>query len=350
MLQSLDTYPSSMHWHHSIEQQAKNIFYYDEAWLDLLKRFYGYSTITLITADKHDYITGMLPLCLVQSPLTGKRLVSLPFSDHCPLLAADEVYAHDLLEQALALSRRQKVRSLELRCGLNPVLTQCSELLEKDLYVSWLLQLGADPQSVWSRLHKPVQRQIKKAQKLDVQIRSAQSREDIARYHQLHVRTRMKHGMPAQPLRFFLELWEVFAHKGALRMLLAEHKNTTIAGMIFFTAGTTIRYAYGASDERYLNLAPNNLLLWSAISWGCEQGYCLMDLGRTARANTGLMEFKRRWGADEEALPYYYYPQCAGLAATAESSWKYRLLTGCWKRLPLSLATALGGHLYKYLG
>jgi hypothetical protein len=51
-----------------------------------------------------------------------------------------------------------------------------------------------------------------------------------------------------------------------------------------------------------------------------------------------------------EPLPYYYYPHIAGLAATAESSWKYRLLTTCWKLLPLSIAGSLGGCLYKHLG
>ena len=40
----------------------------------------------------------------------------------------------------------------------------------------------------------------------------------------------------------------------------------------------------------------------------------LLDLGRTARENFGLMEFKRGWGAIEEPLTYYYFPRCAGLA------------------------------------
>ena len=51
-----------------------------------------------------------------------------------------------------------------------------------------------------------------------------------------------------------------------------------------------------------------------------------------------------------EPLPYYYYPDVAGLAATSESSWKFRLLTACWKQLPLAVAGPLGGRLYKHLG
>ena len=62
------------------------------------------------------------------------------------------------------------------------------------------------------------------------------------------------------------------------------------------------------------------------------------------------MEFKRRWGAKKEALPYFYSPRTAGLAATSERSWKYRLLTDTWRKLPVAITAPLGGYLYKHLG
>ena len=58
------------------------------------------------------------------------------------------------------------------------------------------------------------------------------------------------------------------------------------------------------------------------------------------------MEFKLGRGAIKEPLPYYYYPHMGGLALEVEASWRFRLLTSCWKRLPLWLA----GSLYKHLG
>ena len=159
-----------------------------------------------------------------------------------------------------------------------------------------------------------------------------------------------KHGMPVQPQSYFFALWDNFAKSAVMQLLLAEYQGTVIGGMILLASGTTIRYAYGASDEHYLNLAPNNLLMWTAIKLGCTQGYQTLDMGRTACDNQGLMEFKRRWGTIKEPLPYYYYPQMAGLASTSENSWKFRLLTSCWKKLPLAVAGSLGGYLYKHLG
>ena len=334
-----------------VRQRSDGSFYYKEAWLDLITHLYGYSLIPLTCTNAAGQITGYLPLCLMQSPLTGRRLVSLPFSDLCPLLAEDDASTTDLINQALCLAQQEKARYLELRTGFNEALTRRSDLVEANLYVQWLLPLAADPDVIWSKLRKPVQHQVKKSQKLGVHIRIAQNRADVAEYYRLHLQTRCKkHGMPAQPQRYFFELWDTFAGSGDMYLLLAEYQETIIAGMILLASGATMRYAYGASDEQYLKLAPNNLLMWTAIKLGCELGYSTLDMGRTAHDNEGLMEFKRRWGAIQEPLPYYYYPRTSGLAATSESSWKYRLLTSCWRRLPLPVAGSLGGYLYKHLG
>ncbi len=338
-------------WSAFVQQQTTDSFYYSRAWLDLITELYGYSITPITTTNAAGEITGFLPLCSVQSPLTGRRLVSLPFSDLCPLLAKDEASANMLIDQAVELARKQKVKYLELRTGINEVLAKRLDLVEGNLYVRWLMPLSSNPDTIWAGLRKPVQHQIKKSQKLGVQVLVAQHREEIEHYYCLHFQTRArKHGMPSQPRSYFYNLWDAFASNGVMQLLLAEYQGVVIAGMILMATGSTIRYAYGASDERYLNLAPNNLLMWTAIKIGCEQGYQTFDMGRTARDNDGLMEFKRRWGAIQEPLPYYYYPQMAGLASTSESSWKFRMLTSSWKRLPLQVADPLGGYLYKHLG
>jgi FemAB-related protein (PEP-CTERM system-associated) len=338
-------------WNPLVEQQVKEVFYYDHRWFELISNLYGYTIIPLTTTNVEGQITGFLPLCSVSSPLTGRRLVSLPFSDHCPLFAVDEASANNLIDQAISLAKREKVKYLELRTGANDVLAKRTDLTASNLYVNWVLSLSDHPEDIWKSLRKPVQHQIKKSQKLGVQVHAAQKREEMEIYYQLHLRTRTKkHGMPAQSKNYFFQLWDAFAANDALRLLLAKHQGTTVAGIVLLTCGETVHYAYGASDERYLNLAANNLLFWNAMVWGCAQGYKRFDLGRTACDNEGLMEFKRRWGATKEPLLYYYYPHASGLAATSESNWKYLLFTNFWRKLPLSVTASLGGYLYKHLG
>ena len=333
------------------ELQVAEPFYYSQDWLNLITKLYGYSLIPLTVTNSAGRITGFLPLCYMQSYITGPHLVALPFSDHCPLLAEDDDSANELIDQAVRLAQQYRVRYLELRTGVNNVLKKRTDFVENNLYVCWTTPLDADPDTLWSHLSKSVRSKVKKSRRLGVQIRFAQRREDILEYYRLHLRTRTKkHGMPAQPQRFFLELWDTFAAAGELQLLLAEHEGNTIAGSILITAGTTARFLYGASDERYLHLAPNNLLTWEAIMWCCRKGFHSLAHGRTARANKGLMQFNSNWAAIERPLPYYYYPSMAGLASTSEDSLKYHLLTSSWKRLPLQVAEPLGGYLYKHLG
>ncbi len=342
-----------------IVRQTDEPFYYQPAWLDLLSRLYGYPVHRLQTTNADGTLTGFLPVMAVRSPLTGRRIVSLPFSDCCPPLVTSDAAASALVDQALTLAQAERARYLELRAGPVAALEARSELTRSDLYSRWVVPLERDAQAVWGRVKSPAQRQVKKARKEGVSVHVAERLADMDAYHHLHLLTRSrKHGMPTQPQRYFRDLWETFGAPGALsdatsgqvRLLLAEHEGSVIAGMILLVSGATVRYAYGASDERYLRLGPNNALMWEAISWASEQGYTRFDMGRTAHDNPGLVSYKRNWGALEEPLPYYYHPQIAGLASTSEESWKYRLLTGCWRRLPLSVSEALGGALYRHLG
>lgn len=334
-----------------IEQQTKETFYYSQPWLDLMTNLFDYPVIPLTTTNSTGQITGFLPLCYIRSPLTGHRLVSLPFADYCPLLAVDDASAENLVNQAILLAQDKQVKYLELRSGNNYVLANHSDLLGGNLYVQWLKPLVTDPVALWSSINVSVRDKVKKARKFGVQVHMAQDREDVEHYYHLNLLTRSKkHGMPTQSKRYFYALWDAFAQNGNIQLWLAEYEGIVIASAITFSSGTTIRWAYNASDTHYLSLAPNHLLIWMVMSWAASHGYTIFNIGRTACDNPGLMEFKRRLGANKEPLPYYYYPQVTGLAATPESGLKYRLLTTCWRQLPLSITGPLGGYLHKHLG
>jgi hypothetical protein len=336
-----------------IEEQTKDAsLYYSRAWLDLITTLYGHRIIPLLTTNQVGQVTGFLPLCLIRSPLTGRRLVALPYSDYCPLLASDDNTANELITRAIDLAHQYKVRYLELRAGPNEALAKRTDLVETDLCVRPLLSLPADSDVAWSRLRKPVQQQINKSRKLGVQVRIAQRREEVAHYYRLHLQTySKKHGVPAQPAQFFYSLWDSFAANGTMQLLLAEYQGQTIAGMIIIVSGNkAVKCAYGASDKRYLYLAPNNLLMWTAITWGCEHDYRVLDMGRTARTNEGLMEYKRRWGAVPEPLPYYtYYPTATEQVGTSGQSRKMYFFSNCWKHLPVAITGPLGGCLYRHM-
>ena len=103
-------------------------------------------------------------------------------------------------------------------------------------------------------------------------------------------------------------LGSALIEKGLGFVLLAYKDDECLAAAIFLHWHRTLTYKYGASAIDGLNLRPNNLLFWTAIRWGCENGYTLFDMGKTDLANTGLRAFKSGWGANEMPLTYSTLP------------------------------------------
>ena len=64
-------------------------FYADERWLDLIQSVYGFRVTRLEARASDGALRGTLPVCALSSPLTGRRVVALPFSDVCALVADD---------------------------------------------------------------------------------------------------------------------------------------------------------------------------------------------------------------------------------------------------------------------
>src|SRR5436853_1516189 len=65
--------------------------FHSRGWLDALRRTYKYEPIAYTTSPPGAELANGLVFCRVDSRLTGRRLVSLPFSDHAePLVNSEE--------------------------------------------------------------------------------------------------------------------------------------------------------------------------------------------------------------------------------------------------------------------
>src|SRR4051794_23322357 len=98
---------SDPRWAAFIGEAAGSVFHHPE-WLRLLHRSYGYEIAACCVGDGDGGIAAGLPLARVTSPITGRRLVALPFSDVCePLVSRQHPDARRrLLEAVAALSGR----------------------------------------------------------------------------------------------------------------------------------------------------------------------------------------------------------------------------------------------------
>ena len=139
--------------------------FHTPGWLEALRRTYGYEAVAYTTTPPGIELTNGIVVCRVYSPITGRRLVSLPFSDHCePLVERAEDFAS--LIHSLELDRiSERWKYLELRPrtalavpprGLEPAQT----------YYFHCADLTPASEDIFRRLHKnSTQQPIRRAER-----------------------------------------------------------------------------------------------------------------------------------------------------------------------------------------
>lgn len=315
--------------------------FHHPAWARLLSECYGFRAFSLTMQDG-DEVTAGLPVMVVKRPLGVRRWVSLPFTDHCAPLGAEENGEH-FITAATRQAERAGIRQIEVRASL-----QGSGIHSRSEGVIHTLSLSPDPQDVRRSFHKSqVIRGINRAEKAPITLRRATSTADVTEaYYGLHVRTRRKQGVPVQPRRFFELLWTHMLSRGLGFVLLAYSGRTPIAGAVFLAWNGTVIYKFGASNPDYLHLRPNHLIFWDAIRWSCENGFHTFNFGRSDLTNQGLRDFKSGWGAREEDL---YYSGIGGDPLGVPMEGMLEALAHVIRRSPLWVTRSLGEILYPFV-
>jgi len=326
--------------------------YHTSAWIRIVCEIGRYPSLCLIHEDD-GRVTGILPLAAVESRLTGRRVCTLPFSDECFALADTAEVARGLLAEARAVRAHRGDDFYEMRGA--PALRDGSAgpvegFAPQGHFHTYSLPLHGDPDAVLATFSKKAVRyMISRGQKLGVTIRAGDAR-DVADFYGLYIRTRRRHGVPPQPRRLFELVLERLQESPRATLYLAEHEGRAIAAAITIRYNGTTYLKYEVVDETKRHLAPIHPLLWKSIEDAVAAGDRAYDFGRTAADNAGLNEFKGRWGTTRLELPYYFDPPTEGLSVVKSDSFKYRLFTTAFRRLPEAWAVRVGERIFRHFG
>ena len=292
----------------------------------------------------HDgQLNAGIPVMEIRSSLTGRRWVSLPFSDFCSPLVENDDIRREITGKILSLAKADNIRNVELRGEYSNHPTLATNLE----FVSHEVALEQDCDKVFSRLHPMHRRNIKNARSKDIRIVRCNTREDLKKFYSLHLQSRRRQGVPIQPWKFFELLGKNLIEPGLGFLLLAYHEEQCIAGAVYLHWQETLTYKYGASLPDALHLRPNNLIMWEAIEWGCNNGFNKLDMGKTDLSNEGLRTFKIRWGAREYLLPY---TNLAAIKKKTHSGKLMGVLNLIIQKSPLWVCRLAGELLYGHFG
>ncbi len=279
----------------------------------------------------------------ISSALTGRRWTSLPFTDHCQPLYRDSNDLEFLTKELIRTSQNKHTPHIEVRWELPKI----PGIQQKSLYVQHTLNLDQDIESISRSLHRTQRQNIKTAEKNGLYVKRGENLEYLQIFYQLHCQTRRRQGVPVQPWRFFELLFKRVIGKGHGFILLAYKDEQCLAAGLFLHWNTTLCYKYAASTGNEQTLRPNHLLTWVAVCWGCENGYKILDFGRSDNENEGLRTYKNRWGANEIPLTYSYFSnQPSKLSSGREAAFLQKFI----RISPLWVCRLTGEVLYRHFG
>ncbi len=320
--------------------------FHTSGWLKTIGNTYKYKPNLYVRQDDNNRLEGVFPCFHINSFITGKRLVSIPFSDYGgPLYNCPEKRNQDLVH--IMGKMRKNCRCLEIRSNI------CNQdrFTFHNHYKYHVVELDSNPDVVLKNTNRLTKRCIRKAKKFGVEVQTCNTIWGINEFYRLNILTRKKHGMPPQPFGFFENLYKnMIATKDAF-LLLAKYENKVIAAGLFIKFKETLYFKYTASDPELLaKVSPNHLMTWKAIEEASRNGFKYLDFGRTSTSNSGLTRYKEMWGAKPLDLPYYYYPNTNSFKPDTESALSYRLFTRFCRHLPDEWLTFFGAKIYRHIG
>jgi FemAB-related protein (PEP-CTERM system-associated) len=315
-------------------------FFHRAGWQSVIERAFGHKTWFLY-AEAGGQIQAVLPLAQINSRIFGNTLCSLPFCVYGGVAADNEEAADALDRAAQQLAARLGVDHLEYRS----LKARHADWHTKSLYVTFRKALH--PLAEQNLLEIPRKQRAMVRKGIACGLRSAIDF-DAGRFYQAYSSSVHRLGTPVFSKRYFRILQQVFA-KDCEIITVCRAQETVSSVLVFYFRDEVLPY-YGGGTQAARSLAGNDFMYWEVMRRACERGYKLFDFGRS-KLGTGAFDFKKNWGFAPQALNYEY--QLHHAKAVPENNPlnpRYAFFIRAWRKLPLSVANALGPHLVRNLG
>jgi hypothetical protein len=336
-------------WSAFVANHPRASVFHTPGWLEALRRTYGFKPEAYTTSPSMGALTDAFLFVPIRSWLTGRRIVSLPFADHCaPLVSSPEALSSILRHLRTTLDRDKfkyvefrptdaEFASQAIRCGFEPA----------RYYYLHRVDLRPSLDVIFRSMDKDsVQRRIRRAERAELIEKCGRSEELLKGFYKLLIMTRKRHGVPPPPYSWFRNVLDCMGDLAEIRMVCAG-KDEPAAAILTLRFRNSVVYKYGGSDEKFKNLGGMPLLLWRAIENAKAKGATEFDLGRSDEDNAGLIAFKSKWAKDPSRLVYWRYS--AFPPSNSTEDWKVKSAQLLFTRSPRCVLRAAGRMLYRHI-
>jgi len=330
-------------WTELVASAPQSSVFHTAGWLDALRRTYGYQPLAYTTSPPSGRLTNAIVVSSIRSWLTGARLVSGAFSDHCDPLFTDETDLRASIDALHEDTRRQGLQYFELRPTTGNIGTH--RLIPHGHYWRHVIDLHPTIEALFARCHKTaVQQATRRARRESLRIESGRSDALVSAFYSLFVATRRRHDLPPPPLAWFRNLIACLGDAFTIHVALKEDR--PIAAIVLLRHRDVVVYKYGASDASMHALGAVPFLLWHAIEEAKRAGLQQIDFGRSEMDQHGLIAFKERFGATRTTMTYFR----SSVARQSAARWLPKRVTDAIVRtMPDGALQAVGRVLYRHV-
>lgn len=332
-----------------VRRHGRASVFHTVGWLAALRSTYGYEPVVFTTSSPSQELSNGVLFCRVRSWITGTRLVSLPFSDHCEPLCDSDTDFSFIIHYLQSCVEHQNLRYMELR----PVSGSFGQSAEtygfsrSARFYLHTLNLKRELHQVLTSFNKDsVQRRIRRAERAGLVLKCGQSDNLLRDFYTLFVKTRRRHRLPPSPYRWFRNLIRYTGEAAELRV--AYQANAPVAAILTLRCKEIVYYKYGCSDAEFNRFGAMPWLLWRAIASAKSSGAIQFDMGRTEEHNSSLLAFKNHWVPQPQLLVYWRFPEIASV--DSPTGWKLELAKRMFSLMPGRLRMIAGNVIYRHLG
>lgn len=322
-------------WERYFQRAARMPLSRHPAWLRVLEAGLKHEPFGL-EALAGEETRGVLLLAHVRSWLFGRFLVSLPYVNYGGPLADDASTAQALIDEAVQLADRLKVRYLELRH--EQAVSHPALATRHGGKVHMRLDLPATTDALWQDLSAKVRNQVRKAQKNQLTV--AWGRHDLLpEFYTVFSRNMRDLGTPVFGLSLFRSILDQFPEAAEIAVVRREKQSLASALLLHGREISEAPSAASLRSEKQTNA--NMLLYWHLLERSVLKGQRVFDFGRSS-PDSNTYRFKKQWGATPTPAEWQYYLRQGSMDAMRPDNPRYRLFIRLWQRLPVGLTRLIG--------
>lgn len=301
-----------------LQESPVAMFNHSLRYREFLKAILPEATDHYLCAFQGDELVAVLPTFIKEGPY-GAVVNSLPFyGSHGGFVSRE--HTGDEVFEALILALKtlcEKIGAFSCTLIESPWDRDKGKYdrLNANLFddrigqITQLPTCGA-PDTLADRLlrmcHQKTRNVVRKGMRGGFDVSHEGSASTMAAMHAIHEENILAIGGLAKPLSVFQSIANVFVYNNDYRLYIASKGDQIISALLVFYFKDTVEYFCPATVKEYRSAQPLSLLVFTAMQDSIlERGSRYWNWGGTWLSQTGVYQFKARWGAMD--FPYRYH-------------------------------------------